>query len=191
MKMKIYVVPALVDGENVTQIKIELLALIQGGARKVICDFSRTEVLSPRAIKIFADAGKMLMNLRGELGICWARPHVPGLFSGAGGDEYVKFYDLEESINISAMYVLVQYFDRYEDIREITTRRDGQITIIEIKVLFASTSTMGEVQETMDVIQQEIETKIKDSRVVIIANAYPCGNSEDAFPQLETVPDSQ
>lgn len=191
MKMKIYVVPALVDGENVTQIKIELLALIQDGARKVICDFSRTEVLSSSAIKIFADAGKMLMNLRGELGICWARPHVPGLFSGAGVTEYVKFYDLEESINISAMYVLVQYFDRYEDIKEIATRRDGKITIIEIGLLFASDSTMGEVQETMDLIGQEIESKIKDSRVVMIANAYPGCKSEDVPSKLEMLPDGQ
>ena len=179
MQMKIYIVPALVDGENVTQVKIDLLALIQDGARKVICDFSRTEVLSSAAIKVFADAGKMLMNLRGELGICWARPHVPEVFSRAGLAEYVKFYDLEESINISAMYVLVHYFDRYEDIREITTRREGKITIIEIGLLFASDSTMGEVQETMNLIRQEIETKIKDSRVVIIANAVPCCKNEE------------
>lgn len=169
--IKIYVVPAVVDGDNVTQIRIDLLALIQDGARKVICDFSRTELLSANGVKVFAHAGKMLMNLRGELGICWARPHFPTLFSKAGFDGHVRFYDLEESITISAMRELVCYFDRYEDVREISTRRDGNITIIEINLLFASDSTMGEVQETMDAIGQEIEKKIKDSRVVMIANA--------------------
>lgn len=170
--IKIYLTPAGIEGENVMQTRIALLSLIRGGARKVICDFSHTEVISRSGVDEFANVGKMIQKTGGELGICWARPHLRAMFEHAELLQSVKFYNLEESITISAMYELVRHFDRYEDIRDISTRREGDMTIIEIYLLFDSRSTMGEVQQSITVIKLDIEKKIQNSRVLIIANAY-------------------
>ena len=170
--IKIYITPVVVDGETAIQTRIALLALIQSGARKVVCDFSHTEVMSPSGVEAFANAGKLLRKIGGELGICWARPNIQALFAEGKLANGVRFYNVEESITICAIRELVKHFDLYEDVRDISTRREGNVTIIEIYLLFASDSTMGEVQQTMMLIGQDVEKQIQNSRVVIIANAY-------------------
>lgn len=168
--IKIYIAPVRVDDETSMQTRISLSSLIQNGGRKLICDFSNTQFLSASGVEAFANSGKMLMHLGGELGICWARPNLQTMFEEANLAKYVKFYNLEESINIYVIRELVEHFDSYEDVKDIITRREGDITIIEIFLLFASDSTMGEVQQTITLLKEKIEKQIQKSRVIIIAN---------------------
>jgi ferrous-iron efflux pump FieF len=74
---------------------------------------------------------------------------------------------LEESLQIVILKELAQYFDDYEAIHGIRSRRSGANVYVEIFLEFDGDRKMAEVQKVIDAIKTSLESKINGSEIVI------------------------
>jgi cation diffusion facilitator family transporter len=74
---------------------------------------------------------------------------------------------LEESLQIIILRELAQYFDEYEAIHGIRSRRSGANVYVEIFLEFDGDRKMAEVQKVIDAIRTGLEGKITGSEIVI------------------------
>jgi len=74
---------------------------------------------------------------------------------------------LEESLQIVILRELAQYFDEYEAIHGIRSRRSGANVYIEIFLEFDGDRKMADVQKVIDAIKRSLESKINGSQIVI------------------------
>ena len=74
---------------------------------------------------------------------------------------------LEESLQIVILRELAHYFDEYEAIHGIRSRRSGANVYVEIFLEFDGDRKMAEVQEVIDAIKNSLESKINGSEIVI------------------------
>ncbi len=63
---------------------MELKQLVDGGARRIICDFSETEYISSVGIGIILSIYKSLQKMEGELIISSLRPKVRAVLETTG-----------------------------------------------------------------------------------------------------------
>ncbi|MBP2636284.1 MAG: hypothetical protein H6Q72_2191 [Firmicutes bacterium] len=169
--------PSRVDDEAAVVLKANLIKFINEGARKIICDFSATEFLSPEGAEELVNVARFLTKTDGELGICRIRTEVK---SAIPQPQLFKFYSVEESVAVVALKNLVTYFEYYENILDLKVRMENDIAHIEIYLEFAASETMQEVQQTVNLIRHSLEHEIKDARVLII----PSTPLEDETPLL-------
>jgi len=74
---------------------------------------------------------------------------------------------LEESLQIVILRELALYFDEYEAIHGIRSRRSGANVYVEIFLEFDGDRKMSEVQKVIDSIKSSLESKISSSQIVI------------------------
>jgi cation diffusion facilitator family transporter len=74
---------------------------------------------------------------------------------------------LEESLQIVILRELAQYFDEYEAIHGIRSRRSGANVYVEIFLEFDGERKMAEVQKVIDAVKASLESKISGSQIVI------------------------
>jgi ferrous-iron efflux pump FieF len=74
---------------------------------------------------------------------------------------------LEESLQIVILRELAQYFDEYEAIHGIRSRRSGANVYVEIFLEFDGERKMAEVQKVIDAVKASLESKITGSQIVI------------------------
>jgi ferrous-iron efflux pump FieF len=74
---------------------------------------------------------------------------------------------LEESLQIVILRELAQYFDEYEAIHGIRSRRSGANVYVEIFLEFDGDRKMAEVQKVIEAIKSSLESKISSSEIVI------------------------
>ena len=74
---------------------------------------------------------------------------------------------LEESLQLIILRELASYFDEYEAIHGVRSRRSGANVYIEIFLEFDDEKKMSEVQEVINSIKANLEKKITGSEVVI------------------------
>jgi len=74
---------------------------------------------------------------------------------------------LEESLQIVILRELAQYFDEYEAIHGIRSRRSGANVYVEIFLEFDGERKMAEVQRVIDAVKASLESKINGSQIVI------------------------
>ncbi len=74
---------------------------------------------------------------------------------------------LEESLQIVILRELALYFDEYEAIHGIRSRRSGANVYVEIFLEFDGDRKMGEVQKVIEAIKNSLESKISSSQIVI------------------------
>ena len=74
---------------------------------------------------------------------------------------------LEEESQLVIMRELVRFFDDYEQVHGIRTRRAGSQVFIELFMEFDPAKRMAEVQETIDRLSARIETAIPGSQVSV------------------------
>ncbi|WP_346355616.1 STAS domain-containing protein [Azotosporobacter soli] len=73
-----------VDSNNAKQVEEQLLEAIQGGAQKLICDFSDNSYISSAGLRVFLSAMKLMTKSGGQLVICSLSPFVREVFDMAG-----------------------------------------------------------------------------------------------------------
>jgi len=167
--------PARVDAEAAIILKSTLIKLINGGARKIICNFFATEFLSEEGAEELLHVAHFLHKVGGELGICLIKPDVKATILQP---RFFKFYSVEESVALVALRNLVTYFDRYEDILDLKVRMENTVSYIEIYLGFDATETMHQVQQTIDLIRHSLEQELTDVQVLIV----PSATIEKSFP---------
>jgi cation diffusion facilitator family transporter len=74
---------------------------------------------------------------------------------------------LEESLQIVILRELAHYFDEYEAIHGIRSRRSGANVYVEIFLEFDGDRKMADVQKVIDAIKNSLESKINGSEIVI------------------------
>jgi ferrous-iron efflux pump FieF len=74
---------------------------------------------------------------------------------------------LEESLQLVILRELAQFFDDYEALHGIRSRRSGANVYIEIFLEFDGDRKMTEVQKTIDSIKNHLEEKINNSQIII------------------------
>ncbi|TWH47884.1 flavodoxin family protein [Sporomusa sp. KB1] len=157
--------PARIDAEAAIILKSTLIKLINGGARKVICNFFATEFLSEEGAEELLQVARFLHKVGGELGICLIKPDVKATISQP---QFFKFYSVEESVALVALRNLVTYFDLYEDILDLKVRMENTIAYIEIYLGFGATQTMHQVQKAVELIRHSLEQELTDVHVLIV-----------------------
>ena len=80
---------------------------------------------------------------------------------------------LEESLQIIILRELAQYFDQYEAIHGIRSRRSGANVYVEIFLEFDADRKMGEIQHVINSIKQNLEKRITGSEIVISPTTTP------------------
>lgn len=84
---------------------------------------------------------------------------------------------LDESLQLVIVRELVAFYHDYVALNGVRSRRSGSRAFIEIYLDFDSEKTMGEVQRTIDRMQQAIESRIKNSQVLIIPSTRRVSNT--------------
>ena len=74
---------------------------------------------------------------------------------------------LEEEHQICILRALARHFDRYEELREIRSRRSGSQVFVEIVLGFAPAQPAAEIETAARQLKLELEREIPGSRVTI------------------------
>lgn len=74
---------------------------------------------------------------------------------------------LEENSQLVILRGLAKYFDRYEELHEIRSRRAGSVVFVEIILSFPPTQSAAEAQDSARVLKADLESEIPGSRVTI------------------------
>ena len=74
---------------------------------------------------------------------------------------------LEEEHQIAILRALVNHFDRYQELRQIRSRRAGRQVFVEILLGFAPEQTAAEIETSARELKTELEQEIPGSRVTI------------------------
>ena len=134
-------------------------------------------------IAMVGDFGIIATLVAGKLfpGQAWALYLDPLVASGFGIALLVKVYGslshvvgdlsdktLEETSQLVVLRELAVFFDDYEQIHGIRSRRSGNVVYLEVFLEFRPELPFGTVQETMDRIRTRLETHIGNSRVLVV-----------------------
>lgn len=134
-------------------------------------------------LAMMGDFGIVATLLAGKLlpGQPWALYLDPLVATGLGVAVLVKVYrslaqvvgdlsdkTLEETSQLVVLRELAVFFDDYEQIHGIRSRRSGNVVYLEVFLEFRPELSFGAVQETMDRIRRQLETHIGNSRVLVV-----------------------
>lgn len=78
---------------------------------------------------------------------------------------------LEEPLQMLITKQLVKYFDAYTSLDGVRSRYSGRQVFIEIFLGFDARKSLGEAQEIIDAIRQNLEKEIPHSEVIVIPRA--------------------
>jgi cation diffusion facilitator family transporter len=81
---------------------------------------------------------------------------------------------LDEELQLVVVRELADHFDRYRQLHGVRSRRSGGSTYIEIFLEFEDTMQMREVQDEINRMKKDLETKIPRSSVNIIPTCDTC-----------------
>ena len=79
---------------------------------------------------------------------------------------------LAEPLQLKVNAALAAYFDRYEQLISVRTRKSGNVAHVEITVGFAPGRTIADVSSVTDALRQTLTAAIPDADVVVIAAPY-------------------
>ena len=90
---KVVIVPAEVDGVAVAAVEAVLRRLIEEGVRNILCNFSRTDVVSEAGLAMFISVLKDFHRLQGQMVFCLLKPGVRDVFAEAGLTNLYHYYN--------------------------------------------------------------------------------------------------
>ena len=168
---KAVIVPAEVDGSVVADVEAALHQQIDAGVRHIVCNFSRTDIVSEAGLSMFISVLKEFHRLQGQMVFCLLKPGVREMFAAAGLTNLYHYYDQDEALQADVLRELSANFDEYAEFHEIRLRRDASKLYIEIFLGFDGERKMKQVQHSINKIKGNLEAKIKNSEVLIIPTA--------------------
>lgn len=95
-EVKIITILPKVDASNAKTVETELAELVNGGAKRLVCDFSQNEYISSAGLRVFLATLKMLKKADGVIVLCAMQPYVLEVFDMSGFTQLFKIYDTEE-----------------------------------------------------------------------------------------------
>lgn len=85
------------DAYTAGEVEANLTKILDGGALKVICDFSQTEYLASAGLRVLITACKRLQRSGGQFALCSIKPYVLEVFDISGLNKIFKMYDSRDA----------------------------------------------------------------------------------------------
>jgi len=95
--VKIAAIVPRFDAYSAKDVEAALQEAIEGGAKKILCDFSQTEYISSAGLRVLLAAAKNLQRNEGQIALSSLKPYVKEVFETAGFIPLFKIYDSEEA----------------------------------------------------------------------------------------------
>lgn len=165
---KAILVPVQMDGEAVPAVESRIRRLIEDGTKIILCNFSQTEFVSDDGLSMFVAVLKDFHRLQGQMAFCLLKPGVRERFAAAGLTSVYHYYEQDEALQAQVLRELSSHFADYVDCHAIRLRRDIGKTYIEIFLEFDGDAKMQQVQQSIDKIKNNLETRINCSEVLIV-----------------------
>lgn len=165
---KAVIVPAHIDGDTVGALEDVLRQLIDEGVRHIVCNFSRTEIVSEDGLAMLISVLKDFHRLRGQMVFCLMKPDVRDVFVAAGLTHLYHYYDKDEALQADVLRELSAHFDECADFHAVRLRRGQDKLYIEIFLEFDGERKMKDVQQSINKIKGNLEMKIAGSEVLVI-----------------------
>ena len=73
-----------INSANATAMEAQVLAIVDGGARNLVFDFSALDYISSAGLRLVLVLAKRLKQERGRLVLCAMQPHVHEVFDISG-----------------------------------------------------------------------------------------------------------
>ncbi len=93
---KILMIIPRVDASNAKNVETGLTELINGGTKKIVCNFAKNEYISSAGLRVFLSALKMMKKIGGQIVLCSLHPYVKEVFDMAGFSQLFTIYSTEE-----------------------------------------------------------------------------------------------
>ena len=81
------------------------------------------------------------------------------------------FRSINETMQMVVNRHLIRYFDSYERLEQVRSRKSGGDVFIDICLAFKPDATLGQLQPLIADLQSGIEKEIPRSRVTVVARA--------------------
>ncbi len=88
--------PENLDFQTADDVQDRLLDLIDEGALKILCDFSKTDHISSRGLRAILAGAKRMKKTGGELVFCALGQNVYTIFKISGFDQIFRIFDTQE-----------------------------------------------------------------------------------------------
>lgn len=85
-----------VDANSAKEVEKGMSELLNGGAKKIICDFSGNEYISSAGLRVFLSVLKTMKKTNGSIVLCSLRPHVREVFDMAG---FTPLFTMSDSVD--------------------------------------------------------------------------------------------
>lgn len=95
--VKIAAIVPRFDAYSAKEVEDALKEVIEGGAKKILCDFSQAEYISSAGLRVLLATAKSLQRSGGQIALCSLKPYVKEVFETAGFTQLFKIYDSEEA----------------------------------------------------------------------------------------------
>jgi anti-anti-sigma factor len=95
-EVKIAVIPARVDANSAKEVETALNEVVNGGARKLVCDFAGNDYISSAGLRVFLSVLKQLQKNGGKIVLCQLKPYVREVFDMAGFSQLFQIYATEQ-----------------------------------------------------------------------------------------------
>jgi anti-anti-sigma factor len=83
------------DSNSAPGVEAEVRGLIEGGARRMVCDLGATDYVSSAALRVLLATARELQRGGGELVLCAPRAYVMEVLETAGFTRLLKIFDTE------------------------------------------------------------------------------------------------
>lgn len=169
---KVVNIPPAVESDTVFLVETVLRRLIAEETRNIVCNFTQTEIVSEAGLAMFIAVLKDLHRLQGQMVFCLLKPGLREIFAAAGLTNLYHYYEQDEALQTEILRELSAHFDEYADFHAVRLRRDESKLYIEIFLEFDPEQKMRQVQRSINKIKRQLETKIKNSEVLIIPTMH-------------------
>ena len=171
--VRVAVFPERVEMDTAPEIKEGLLALLAAGGKKILCDFSRTEFISPAGLTAIVAALHRIHQAGGQMAFSMMKPDIKKMFNEAGLAQIFRYYDEEEALKVAVLKELVAHFRNYNDLHGILLQRSPAGLTVEIYLEFDKQQPMGVVQKNIEAMRTDLTEKLAVNRVLIIPAVQP------------------
>ncbi|TWH45572.1 STAS domain-containing protein [Sporomusa sp. KB1] len=94
--VKIPVIIPRVDAHTAKEVEAKLNDLVNGGSKRIVCDFSQNDYISSAGLRVFLQMLKIMQKSGGKIVLCSLKPQVKEVFDMAGFSQLFRIFDTEE-----------------------------------------------------------------------------------------------
>lgn len=95
-EITIVIIDSKFDTITSKEIEVKLMEVTDGGSKKVLCDFSKTEYISSAGLRVMLSAAKKLQKNGGKIVLSCMKPFVYDVFKMAGFTQIFEIHETKE-----------------------------------------------------------------------------------------------